>query len=251
MRAAAFGLVVALLLADLSFAQQRRRYVESPAAQPYREGIRLLADEHWAEAAEFFERAIDLDSTYALAFYGLGRARIGQKQYVAAVGALERCAALYRAQAADRSSQQMDLRQQRQDQIHELRDHIRNLLAGPQTPARQVEVERTQDQIQDLELSMREGIDDVRLQVPAFVSLSLGSAHFRRGSMADAEREYRNAIAANPRMGEAHNNLAVVLLLTGRADEAEKSVKEAEKRGVRVPQRLKDDIRRSKNTRGI
>jgi len=38
----------------------------------------------------------------------------------------------------------------------------------------------------------------------------------------DAEREYRAAIAVNGKLGEAHNNLAVVLLLTGRAAERRK-----------------------------
>ncbi len=245
MRAAASALIVALLATPTAQPQQRR-YIESPAAPHYREGMRLLADEHWSEAADLFERAIDLDSAYALAFYGLGRARIGQKQYVAAVAALEHCAGLYRVQAADRASQKMDLAQRRQDQIQELRDHIRNLMSGPQTAARQLQAQQVLDQIQDLEIAMRDGIGDITLRVPAFVLLSLGSAHFRRGSMPDAEREYRNAIRANPRMGEAHNNLAVVLLLTGRPDEAEKSVKEAERRGFRVPAAVKDDIKKAK-----
>ena len=244
MRAAAFTLAVALLADSESHAQ--RRYIESPAAPPYREGMRLLADEHWTDAADLFERAIDLDSKYALAFYGLGRARIGQKQYVAAVSALERCAALYREFAAGGVSQQMTIAQRRQDQILELREHLRAMQSGPQTVARQAESERVLDLIRDLERAMHEGITDIAVRVPAFVSLSLGSAHFRRGSMTDAEREYRNAIKANPRMGEAHNNLAVVLLLTGRPLDAEKSVKDAEKNGFRVPTAVKDDIKRAK-----
>ena len=65
--------------------------------------------------------------------------------------------------------------------------------------------------------------------------------------MAEAEREYRNALKANPKMGEAHNNLAVVLLLTGRPRDAEKSVKDAEKHGFRVPSAVKDDIKKAKN----
>jgi tetratricopeptide (TPR) repeat protein len=208
--------------------------------------MKLLADEYWAEAAKLFEQAIDLDSQYALAFYGLGRARMGQKQYVAAVGALERCGALYLQHAASGTTQRMDTAQVRRDQIVELRDHLRAIQSGPQNIRRQAEAERVMDMIRDLERAMHDGMADVTVRVPAFVSLSLGSAHFRRGSMEDAEREYRNAIKANPRMGEAHNNLAVVLLLTGRPLEAEKSVKEAEKHGFRVPSAVKDDIKRAK-----
>ena len=53
--------------------------------------------------------------------------------------------------------------------------------------------------------------------VPSFVSLELGSAYFRLDRLADAEREFRAAIAADPKFGEAHSNLALVCLLTGRA----------------------------------
>jgi Tfp pilus assembly protein PilF len=79
--------------------------------------------------------------------------------------------------------------------------------------------------------------------VPAWISLALGSAYFRAGKLADAEQEYKAAIAADPGTGEAHSNLAVVYLETGRYDEAEKAVKAAEKAGFRVNPQLKQDIK--------
>jgi tetratricopeptide (TPR) repeat protein len=240
MRAAAAVLLVTLLPVPARSAQ--RRYIESPAVPVFREGMKLLSAEHWREAANAFEQAIDLDDQYAMAFYGLGRARIGEKQFVAAVNALERCAALFVSQAAERTSQQMGASQRRQDQILELRDHLRYLQSGPQSVARQRQAQQIQENIQDLELAMRDGLGDMTMRVPAFVSLSLGSAHFRRGSMTDAERAYRNALTSNPKMGEAHNNLAVVLLMTGRPEEAARSVKDAERNGFRVNPRLKEDI---------
>jgi len=241
MRAAAFSLIIALLAAPAAHAQIRR-LVESPAAPPYREGMKLLSDEHWTEAATLFEQAIDLDSQYALAFYGLGRARMGQKQYVAAVSAFDRCAALYLQQAASGSTQRMTLAQSRQDQIMELREYLRSLQSSRQASARMGEAERIADMIRDLERDMHDGMGDVMVRVPAFVSLSLGSAHFRRGAMADAEHEYRNALKANPRMGEAHNNLAVVLLVTGRPHEAQKSLDDAKRYGFRISPELKREI---------
>ena len=48
------------------------------------------------------------------------------------------------------------------------------------------------------------------------------------------------------RAGEAHNNLAVVYLETGRYDEADKAVKAAEKVGFRVNPMLKEDIAKKK-----
>ena len=92
---AAVPIVLVVLVAVPGLHAGQRRYIESPAAPVFREGMKLLSAEHWREAADAFEQAIDLDQQYALAFYGLGRARIGEKQYVAAVNALERCAALF------------------------------------------------------------------------------------------------------------------------------------------------------------
>lgn len=82
--------------------------------------------------------------------------------------------------------------------------------------------------------------------VPPFVSLALGSAYFRAERLADAEREYKIAIEADPKAGEAHNNLAVVYLLTNRHGDAEKEVKAAEKAGYSVNPQLKDDIKKKK-----
>jgi Flp pilus assembly protein TadD len=61
--------------------------------------------------------------------------------------------------------------------------------------------------------------------------------------MADAEREYREAIRVDPKLGEAHNNLAVTLMLTGRLDEAGQEIKAAEKAGFRVNPQFKEDLK--------
>ena len=74
------------------------------------------------------------------------------------------------------------------------------------------------------------------------ILLSLGSAYFRTGRIADAEREYRAAIAAQPKLGEARVNLAVVLLMTGKPAEAKDQIAEAKKAGAKVPPGLEQDI---------
>jgi Flp pilus assembly protein TadD len=67
--------------------------------------------------------------------------------------------------------------------------------------------------------------------------------------MAEAEQAYVATVAADPKVGEAHNNLAVVYLETGRYAEAEKAVKAAEAAGLRVQPALKEEIvRRKKGT---
>jgi hypothetical protein len=46
-------------------------------------------------------------------------------------------------------------------------------------------------------------------------------------------------------MGEAHNNLAVVCMLTGKLDEAQIEMKAAEASGFRVNPRFKEDLERA------
>jgi Flp pilus assembly protein TadD len=80
---------------------------------------------------------------------------------------------------------------------------------------------------------------------PAWISLALGSAYFRSGSMSDAEREYLAALQADPKLGEAHNNLAVVYMLSGRYPQADAEIKAAEKSGFRVNPQLKEDLKKA------
>jgi len=84
------------------------------------------------------------------------------------------------------------------------------------------------------------------VEAPAEVSLALGSAYFRSGQLEPAEHAYRDAIKASGKMGEAHNNLAVLCMLTGRFEEAEREIKAAEKAGFPVSPRFKDDLKQRK-----
>src|SRR6187397_1547421 len=88
----------------------------------------------------------------------------------------------------------------------------------------------------------------VDIAVPYFVPMALGVAHFRSSHFADAEREYKEAIASNPASGETHNNLAVLYLTIGRYEDAENEVKAAEKVGFKINENLKSDIRAARRT---
>jgi tetratricopeptide (TPR) repeat protein len=77
---------------------------------------------------------------------------------------------------------------------------------------------------------------------PVLCAAADGSAWFRAGSLEEAERWYEEALEANPRLGEAHSNLAVVCLRTDRIEEAWNHVKAAEKAGFRVHPQLKKDV---------
>ena len=57
--------------------------------------------------------------------------------------------------------------------------------------------------------------------------------------------QYRAAIEVDPKLGEAHNNLAVVYLQTGRFPEADVEITAAEKAGFRVNPQLKEDVKKA------
>ena len=52
----------------------------------------------------------------------------------------------------------------------------------------------------------------------------------------------------NPKLGEAHNNLAALYLMTQKIEEAEKELDLAEKAGYHVNPRLKDDIKNARKS---
>jgi Flp pilus assembly protein TadD len=72
--------------------------------------------------------------------------------------------------------------------------------------------------------------------------MSLGAAYFRNNQLAEAEREYKAALDANSGSGETHNNLAVLYLMTDRAELAQNEIKAAEQTGYKVNPGLKDDV---------
>jgi Flp pilus assembly protein TadD len=105
-------------------------------------------------------------------------------------------------------------------------------MSGTETPG-------LQGELRALEMASE---DEKRSRLPPGLLLSLGSAYFRTGRLADAEREYRAAIDAEPELGEARSNLAVILLMRGRAPEAQEQVKLAKKHGFKPPAGLVADI---------
>jgi tetratricopeptide (TPR) repeat protein len=212
----------------------------------HRLGWQFLGSEAWGNARDEFLKALELVPRMASAQYGLGKAYMGLKEYPSAVQAFSDCRDAYQYHAGRELAAQLPLNQQRQEQVRELRDAIRVQQSGSAASqaSRSRVVQELEEQIRVLEQSIGRGSTiSPEIEVPAEVYLSLGSAHFRSNKWADAEREYRNAVKAKPNFGEAHNNLAVVFLLTGRYDQAEISVKAAEKAGFRVNPQLKEDIR--------
>jgi tetratricopeptide (TPR) repeat protein len=239
--------ILALALAALAVASTAAAQVtpERERARTHnRHGWELMTAESFERAAQSFQQAVAIDNTFEDAFYGLGRAQIALKQYVAAIATLTACRKLYIAQAGQHFTSQQDAQRYRQDRITELDEQIRQVQTMPPTSQQQNLLRQLNNQRRDIQNAIAKGNSiTVDATVPPWVSLSLGSAYFRSGRLGDAEREFKAAIGADSRFGEAHNNLAVVFLETNRIAEAEASLKDAKKAGFRVNPQLEQAIK--------
>jgi tetratricopeptide (TPR) repeat protein len=240
-----------LLFGSPAFAQRQQSQLVSSArerARPvYETGVEQLRLENLAAAVTAFHQATELDPTFDMAYYMLGRTHMAMKNYASAIAALTKCRDLHLGEASMQFVTKQEVQRIRRERIGEIEDRIAAL--QPKAGDR-----RVADEIRMLEERKRQIADAERQitaekAVPAYVSLALGSALFRAGRMAEAEQAYVATVAADPKVGEAHNNLAVVYLETGRYAEAEKAVKAAEAAGLRVQPALKEEIvRRKKGT---
>jgi tetratricopeptide (TPR) repeat protein len=158
-----------------------------------------------------------------------------------------RCREAYQKIFDLRQSNVASIDRRADQEIRELKDTIAALQSG-RVKAMGGAAGTVDSRVAQLEARIRDlqrmrQMDTGKFESPAEVSLALGSAHFRNGSAADAEREWQAAVAANPKLGEAHNNLAVIYLQTGRIAEAEEAVNLAKKAGFRVNPQLEKDIK--------
>lgn len=210
----------------------------------YKLGFEHMRAEAWTEAARSFQSAIEIDPAFDLAHYMLGRVRMEQREYANAVAAFTKARDLSLAAAGRQFSNAQDAQRYRRDQLTELDELLRQLRSGLQDRRTQEQIRQLEDRRRLLQDSIARGNNmTVEASIPPFVSLSLGSAYFRSGNLAEAEKYYKEATTNDPRSGEAHNNLAVVYLETGRPADAEREVSLAEKAGFKVHPQLKADIK--------
>ena len=199
--------------------------------------------EAWEKAVKSFQNAIAIDPTFEVPYYGLGRAHMAMKNYAFAIVAYEKCRDLYRAQAGRQFTNAQEAQRFRQDRITEIDDQIRMAQSGTMTPARADLVRQLQNVRRDVQESIQRGNDmTIESATPAWVSLALGSAYFRSGRLPDAELEWKSTLLADNKSGEAHSNLAVLYLETGRYKEAAAAIQAAKKTGFKVNPQLEKEI---------
>jgi Tfp pilus assembly protein PilF len=233
----------AFILGALGSATAQPHPDRTRARAQNRLGWDYMRNEKFEEAVKAFQQAVEIDPAFEMPFYGLGRAHMALKEYVSAISALTRCRDLYVAQIGRQFSNQHEAQRYRNDRILEIDEMIRQVQSGPQTLQTQDQLRQLQEQKRQLQDIIARGNNfSIEAPVPAWVSLSLGSAYFRSGKMADAEREYKAAIESDRKTGEAHSNLAVVYLETGRIDAAHAALQNAKKSGFKVNPQLEKEI---------
>lgn len=220
------------------------------AQRQYRAGLELMSAERWDDAAEKFKAAMAIDPLMAMAHYNLGQCRMHTKRYAEALTAFQDCRTAFERLSTVSQDEREARERQRQDEINELKDDLvrqKYLTGAGDTHALEtalgMQMEDRLRQLESMQLKDRPG----ETMVPAGVYVALGSAYFRQGALDDAEREYRHAVQIDARLGAAHNNLAVIYLMTGRIDEAEASMAAAEKTGFRVSPAFKNDVRSARS----
>jgi tetratricopeptide (TPR) repeat protein len=214
--------------------QSRRQAVDL-----YRTGMEFMSSERFDKAAEAFMASIERDPLLTVAHYQLGQAYMNLKRPVSALQAYKGCLDAMETLHHLEESNKFEVDKQRQEIIRELRTELNQTTQKIDPLKRTVLEQRVHDMEQE-----RSGSIGGPFRAPAFVLLAMGSAHFRNGDREAAEAQWRAAVDSNPKLGEAHNNLAVIYLQKGQKTEAENAVKLAEKNGFKVNPQLKEDIKK-------
>lgn len=249
MKRALVLLIAATLGATAAPAQSNEQ--RRAALMRYQVGVQHLAREAWRDAEREFQAAIELNRQMGVAHYGLGQAYMGMRDFARAIKAFGGARDAFMAETTVRTVIEGDSKDMRDEAIREMRQQAeraeRAQLAGGGGGGSALAMgaaSRLREHARQLERTThRRQEDALELGVPAFVYLALGSAYFRSGALADAEREYLTAVRVEPKFGEAHNNLAVLYFETERFDLAEKHLRLAEQGRFRVHPQLKKEIR--------
>ena len=224
-----------LPVAPLADSEEVQRH---KAMDHYKKGEDRLRDEKWEQAAEEFRSAVALHPPFVLAHYGLGQALMALRRFPDAVQAFSASRdAFYKVSALKAAD-----RMRAADVSQQMVDEYRNLTGIDGRGNTAKGVTNRLNVLRDLEQAKR--LDDGNPEPPAEISLALAGAWFRQGNLEEAEKENRNALKSRPDYGQAHNNLAVICMMTGRFPEARAAVEKAEKSGFAVNPKLKEELER-------
>ena len=238
--AAIVGVFASTATAQHIASEQSRR----EALSHYRNGQELMSGERFERAIEEFDKAIKSDELMTLAYFGRGQAFMNLRRYASAVVAYRACLEAYHSLYTIEQTNHAAVDRQRNDLITELNDIIRRMAENPATKEGN-KIVQFENQLHEIQQQKEAG--DGGFRPPAEVLLGLGSALFRSGDAAGAEAEWKAAVDSNPKLGEAHNNLAVIYMQTGRLDDAARELTAAKKAGFRVNPQFEADLKQRRN----
>jgi Tfp pilus assembly protein PilF len=244
MRAVCLACAITVLTAAAGAAQSAPSRDHLEALRHLRLGQENMHAEQWEKAEAEFHAAVKLEPSLEMGHYGLGQVYMNTKRFPEAVRAYLACRDAFTANTARRASNDMEAQRALDDEIRSLEEEKTLLVSGrvkAMMSSGPIDLDRRISDLKSRRFRDAKGVPDT----PAWISIALGSAYFRSGSMMDAEREYLETVKADPKLGEAHNNLAVVYMLTHRYAEANAEIKAAEKSGFRVNPQLKDDLKKA------
>lgn len=222
------------------------------ALSRFKAGEKAIEGARWSEAEAALTKAVTSDPTLAIAHYGLGQTYMSLQRFEDAVRSFTLARDAFRCfpmSAKDRKS--------RTDEILELREAVRTLdqrrvkdiavkwkeaNGDVATPGSKMRTVRDAEQrLAELERSLKDTDPS-----PPGVTLALGTALFQTNAIVEAEAAFREVLARDPGSGDAHHNLALVLTITDRLEEAEREIAATEKAGIPVHPRLKQEFDRRK-----
>ena len=217
---------------------------QDEAQQAYEHGQERMQGESFEEAVRYFRTAIALDPMHWLAHYGLGQAQMALKRYPEAVKAYLSCRDVFVSLSSLDADEHNRLERAREDEIRDVKEYLLRAQQGKIKSQSSFSLEvQLQERLRVLEGARMRGKENV-VAVPAGLMLGLGSAYFRSGQMAEAEAAFLEAVKIDPKLGPAHNNLAVMHMMSGRFQEAEQEVRRAEKAGTPVSDAFKRELAR-------
>ncbi len=240
--------VAMVVLAALpAFAQKLTKEEEQRGRQAldhYKKGQDAMASERLEQAVKEFQATIELDPLMVLARYRLGQAHMALRDYPQAEQDFIGCRDAYERIGSTEFTNKEEMERRRDQEIEQLQNQLSLIQSGQIKNTNPSIPYQLKQRIDDLQRNRRKGSSEAP-SVPGEVYVGLGSAYFRQGKLPEAEKQWQAAADANPRLGEAHNNLAALYLMTSRPDNAAKELKLAEKAGYPVNPRLKDDIKKA------
>ena len=203
----------------------------------FRTGQEYLAAEQFEKAIDAFTHAVQKDALLSIAHYGIGQANMNLRRYSAAALAYTHCIEALRTVHGLNQMGSIEAEKRRDDEVQRLRGLRDTNWRGLTRPQSLV----AEQQLRDLETQSHDIAAPFR--PPAETLLALGSAQFKNGDVDAAEANWKAAVDVNPKYGEAHNNLAVIYMQTGRFAQADQELKLAEKNGFNVNPQFKRDLK--------